>query len=149
MTTGHEAPRDWEVAAFSPSDLPVVGVSWHDATAYCAWRTKSGSAERLPTEAEWERAARGGVDGEAFPWGDRIPEWIPDQGRGPLNAPWPVTLGLPNRFGLFGIAGIYARQVEKSGWLGLAGYLLFSLMWVLTAASAGWSVLIYLSPWVP
>jgi sulfatase modifying factor 1 len=102
--TGHEAPRDWHVAAFAGDTLPVVGVSWHDAVAYCAWRTGHGSAERLPTEAEWERAARGGVEGAAFPWGDDIPSWIPDNGRGPLAAPWPVTLGVANPYGVYGIA---------------------------------------------
>jgi sulfatase modifying factor 1 len=100
----HESPRGWTDPAFAAADLPVVGVSWHDAVMYCAWRTRNGSPERLPTEAEWERAARGGVDGLAFPWGDEIPSWIPDAGRGPLPAPWPVTLGEPNPFGLYGIA---------------------------------------------
>ena len=50
--------------------LPVFGVSWHDAVAYCAWRTKATGTEwRLPTEHEREKAARG-VDGRRFPWGD-------------------------------------------------------------------------------
>ncbi len=102
--TGHAHPRDWSDPAFAADDTPVVGVSWHDAVAYCAWRAERGSAERLPTEAEWERAARGGVEGAAFPWGHDIPAWIPGGGRGPLLAPWPVTLGEPNAFGLYGIA---------------------------------------------
>jgi sulfatase modifying factor 1 len=101
--TGHEAPRDWGTGLGGPG-LPVVGVSWQDCQAYCAWRSAGGDSVRLPTEAEWERAARNGQDGRRYPWGDTIPSWIPEAGRGPLNAPWPVTLGEPTAFGLYGIA---------------------------------------------
>ena len=100
---GHEAPRDWAQFA-TAGDLPVVGVSWLDCQAYCRWRASEGDPVRLPTEAEWERAARGGAEGQRYPSGDGIPGWIPDGGRGPLAGPWPVTLGDPNAFGIFGIA---------------------------------------------
>ena len=102
--TGHAMPRDWNDPLLTGDDRPVVGVSWHDAHAYCAWRAEHGSPERLPTEAEWERAARGGIEGTAYPWGNAVPGWIPEGGRGPLDGPWPVTLGDPNGFELFGIA---------------------------------------------
>lgn len=101
--TRHEAPRDWHLGA-STAQLPVVGVSWHDAQAYCHWCNRDGGARRLPTEAEWERAARGGVDHARYPWGDAIPAWIPNGGRGPLASPWPVTDGQPNAYGVYGIA---------------------------------------------
>ena len=102
--TEHEPPCDWTHALFSRADLPVVGVSWMDAVAYCGWRSaRDGRTVRLPTEAEWEFAARGGQQA-LLPWGDALPAWIPNGGHGPLQAPWPVTLGQPNEWGVYGLA---------------------------------------------
>ena len=104
-TTGRAAPREWDNPRFADPELPVVGVSWNDATIYCIWRSSlGGTPVRLPTEAEWERAARGGREDRDYPWGDAIPGWIPNGGRGPLDGPWPVGLGPPNPFGIRGIA---------------------------------------------
>lgn len=105
--TGRAAPREWDNPRFAAPDLPVVGVSWNDAVVYCLWRSSAGAGGRpvrLPTEAEWERAARGGREAGDYPGGDAIPDWIPDGGRGPLDGPWPVDLGPPNAFGVRGIA---------------------------------------------
>ena len=64
--TDYPAPAYWDDPRLTKPDYPVVGVNWYDATAYCEWTGK-----RLPTEAEWERAAKG-PDGSLFPWGHTI-----------------------------------------------------------------------------
>jgi formylglycine-generating enzyme len=100
--TGSMPPPYWGNVNFDHPQQPVVAVSWFDAVAYCAWlSTMTGSHYRLPTEAEWERAARGGVEGTAFPWGDDPPMSRPAYDARWKNGPEPVGQSQPNAYGLF------------------------------------------------
>ena len=101
--TGHVPAPLREDPDFRLPDQPVVSVSWFDARAYCAWLSEAlGEACRLPTEDEWEWAARGGLVGARYPWGDEEPEERDaDYARLWLRGPEPVGRRLSNRYGLF------------------------------------------------
>ena len=90
--TKRAEPEHWNDAAFNNPRQPVVGVSWYDANTYRAWLSLlTGHHYRLPTEAEWEFAARGGVEGELFPWGDAPPEEVLSPTRHRLSLPFPPS----------------------------------------------------------
>ncbi len=87
---------------FSGPAQPVVGVSWFDAVAYCDWLSaQSGGRVRLPTEAEWEFAARGGMAQRLYPWGDQPVFERAEYHTRWARAPEPVATAAPNAFGLF------------------------------------------------
>lgn len=105
--TGHHAwPYSYFMAS-ALSDHPVFGVSWYDAVAFAQWAEK-----RLPTEAEWEKAARGGLEGRKYPWGDSI-----DKSKANLKPPFvePVGLYSPNGYGLYDVVGNVWEWV-MDGW---------------------------------
>jgi len=126
--TRHRQPLHWNDANFNQPDHPVVATSWFDAVSYCEWLSRlSGRRYRLPTEAEWERAARGGEEGKLYPWGDAAPETLPEYASRWKNGPEPVGRAAPNPYGLCDIgdnvhewcadwyaADYYARSPERN-----------------------------------
>ena len=92
--TAHPPPPFWNQPAFADPLQPVVGVSWFDAVAYCTWL---GPRFRLPTEAEWECAARSGIEGALYPWGNDPRHGYATR---PMTAPARVGQSPPNAYGL-------------------------------------------------
>ena len=90
---------DGNVYPSGTADHPVVFVSWYAAMAYADWVGK-----RLPTEAEWERAARGGLVGKKYPWGDSIDSSNANYGKH-IGSAVPVGQYAPNAYGLYDMVG--------------------------------------------
>ena len=121
--TNWQHPDGPESSIAKRGNHPAVHINWDDARAYCAWLTaNTGVKHRLPTEAEWEYAARGGLDGKEYVWGEKQ-----QPGKKPLANIWhgrfprentdteeggdgfygtaPVGTFPPNNYGLYDVAG--------------------------------------------
>jgi len=102
-----DRPAYWDDRELGSPGRPVVGVNWYEAAAYCRWLSAvSGREFRLPTEAEWEKAARG-TDGRAYPWGDRFDPALCNTVESHVYTTTPVGLyaGGVSPYGLFDAAG--------------------------------------------
>jgi len=111
---GHQPPKEM----LAP-EMPVVKVTRKDAEAFCRWLSKkTGKHYRLPTEAEWEKAARGELVGKEYPWGNEAPDrdniYMANYGPGFFHTEWirdgyeytaPVGSFPPNGYGLHDMAG--------------------------------------------
>jgi len=103
--TSAAPPPNWSDVNFNHPKMPVVTVSWHEVSSYCEWLSSAtGKRYRLPSEAEWERAARGGAEGLLYPWGDAPPETVPDYSKRWKLGPEPVGLYPPNAYGLYNLS---------------------------------------------
>jgi formylglycine-generating enzyme required for sulfatase activity len=126
--TGAPEPMNWQEVSFNDARMPVVGISWHESVRYCEWLSgAAGKLYRLPSEAEWERAARGGEASLLYPWGDGAPETVPDYAQRWKLGPEPVGRYPPNAYGIYNLGdnvhewcadwyddGYYARSAERN-----------------------------------
>jgi sulfatase modifying factor 1 len=103
-STASDPPPFWHDPNFNHAQQPVTGVSWFDADRYCQWLAgRTARRYRLPTEAEWERAARGDLEQNDFPWGNEPPHSLLDYATRWQTGPEPVACYAPNAFGLYNI----------------------------------------------
>ena len=102
QASGRRPPPFWDSPKFRHPDQPVAGPSWYDAIAYCEWiQDLTAKPFRLPTEAEREKAARGGLEGQEYPWGNELPS---DFLGGRNTSLAPVGTEGPNGYGLYNMS---------------------------------------------
>jgi formylglycine-generating enzyme required for sulfatase activity len=107
--SGHPAPTGWREGHYPDvlGDHPVVNVAWYDALAYCRWLSETtGHIYRLPSEAEWEKAARG-TDGRPYPWGFEFDKTRCNTGEAGLGWTMPVDAypGGASSYGVMDLIG--------------------------------------------
>lgn len=113
-STGYRVPKEWSGFRYAEGtdNHPVIGVSKQDAEAYCQWLNETlGSNYRLPTEAEWECAARGG-DERLYPWGDEFDPWRCNTLESGKRGTTPVGEYSPSGDSPFGIADMAGNVWE-------------------------------------
>jgi formylglycine-generating enzyme required for sulfatase activity len=116
VDAGGAKPKYWEYETYDQPENPVTGINWYHAVDYCNWRNAiegllPAVGYRLPTEAEFEYAARGGLEGKKFPWGDEFDPSLAnfDDERGVMKGNWwrlaKVKDTPPNNYELYGMSG--------------------------------------------
>lgn len=114
QATGHRPPRFWRNDQFpaAKADHPVVGVSFPDAIAFCRWAGQvTGLAIRLPTEPEWEKAARGEA-GRLYPWGNQWDKNLCNNRHAKINDTTPVSRFSPQGDSSYGVADLAGNVQE-------------------------------------
>jgi len=116
VEAGGTKSKYWEYKTYNQPENPVTGINWYHAVDYCNWRNaieglSSAVGYRLPTEAEFEYAARGGLEGKNFPWGNEFNSSLAnfDDEKGVIKGNWwrlaKVKDAPPNNYGLYGMSG--------------------------------------------
>lgn len=106
--TAHPAPAYWDDPRLNKPSQPVVGVSWTDANAFCKWDGK-----RLPTEAEWERAAKGPQGDRHYPWGHTLDSTKANYGQNVgTTAPIDSYSSGASGYGVYNMAGNVFEWVD-------------------------------------